>query len=594
MGLQAYITRVALGRSAFQSPAGSSASTTHAESSGEAAERNGSSTQLINPSEYSQEYNSKGYAINPASTEFKRRMIHAQNDVLATVGVCAKIDSSTGSRKLRSSGDSFRVDGVKSENESGMVISTVDIALMSLIEPCTVGLRQRLEGPGLPRPLSWTTAFNYLGSVAVMPLVVISAISYIKPAVKIKLYEYIRAALPKPTHPDRYSLQAAHEDEFDGETILGLIDDGATEYGEAASAINLLANDLQAIGRSWQILRDKCSNFITMKIGWLSRRRASVDSSRNPSSSTSTTTALSVDLREAMASMPETMGSSETLSAPPTNVLALRSGVEELLLHSTNRTRAIDDGQHGLTTPSALPPRSALPDSGFPTSPQDQSPRPGEQQTSAPAHSTDEAPQRRDSSFSSIIPSRLSTPSPPIEITASTAHTGTRHMHVTIPAGIPDGSSQPNQGFQAPSASSTDTDSSYSASEDVRIFHRATTLSVHAAEAMAQHLSLHLAHLLLLPLESLFVRSVAMTFWSAPGLSIASRGGAGRWREDVNPLGSWFGAGLKAVGWRGAMDYAVKIFLIWVTQVGMGFAVWEFSTGFMWWAGLRWHDWRNL
>ena len=111
---------------------------------------------------------------------------------------------------------------------------------------------------------------------------------------------------------------------------------------------------------------------------------------------------------------------------------------------------------------------------------------------------------------------------------------------------------------------------------------------------MAQHLSYQIAELLFLPLEALFIRSVALTFWTAPGLLINSRGAAGRWTGDLYPLGSWFGMGLRAGGWRGVGDYAGKMFLVWGLQVGMGFAVWEMSTGLMWLAGLKWYDWMKL
>ncbi|KAL9129916.1 MAG: hypothetical protein Q9217_001764 [Psora testacea] len=697
MGRQAYLTRVALGRSAFQSPVEPHLPETNSESHHETA-------QHSTDSDYVQKYDSKGYAINTASIDLKRRMTHAQNDVLATVGVCAKVDSSTGSRKSRSAMDKSRVEIVKNENESGLLVSTVDVTVMTLIEPWAVGLRQRLQAfrflsgvplttivksdwrvwhpmkfffagapaswafyalengkteaamilyyygyvglleclkkpgepkklsgpmsrlllklklasfilltpleihatlqrlgiaptwailphptsyrsilgglflvPNLPQPLNWTMALEYIRSVAVIPLLVFAAISYAKPAVTLTLYKYLRAALPKPTHPDKYSLQGAHEDELDGGTIPGLIDEDETEDREVTSVIDILAKDLQAIGRNWQILQDRCSDFVTRNVNWLSHRtRPTNELSNSPSSSPSTVLALPCDLTEAMESMPETIENDDSPPQSQESLDGMRTEfqrlVDAVLGTTTDNDRSTRRG-HTDFSPRASPLRLPSSDPNFPTFPQDQSPYTVVEPTSS---------RRRDSSSSSIVLWPLSTPSPPIQ------------MNDMIPADMAVRTSNFSQGFQAPLASSTDSDSSNSHEEEPRPYHRVTALTAHAAEAMAQHLSYQFADLLFLPLDALFVRSVAMTFWSAPGLSTTTRGAAGRWKGDVYPLGSWFGMGLRAGGWRGICDYAGKMLLVWVMQVGMGFAVWELSTGLMWWAGLRWYDWLNL
>ncbi|KAL9634065.1 MAG: hypothetical protein Q9164_004310 [Protoblastenia rupestris] len=649
-------------------------------------------------------------------------MIHAQNDILATVGVCAKVD---GSRQSRLAIDKARVDVVKSENESGLVVSTVDATAMALSEPWALGLRQRLQafrflsivplativrseskvwrpmrflfagapaswafyvgeyskaevamilyyygsvnilqlmknpgeprklkgpslrllimsiklasfvllapfevyatlqrlgivpfwpilpyptwyrstlsgllrGPDLPQSLCWSTALLYARSIVSTPLFVFAAISYMKPVVAQTLYRYLRASLPKPTHPDRYSLQGAHEDELDDGTIVGLINEDETDDRECTSVIDVLAKDLQAIGRNWQIFRNGCSDLVSGSVDWLSGRpEPSVEASRS-SSSSSTVPPLPSDLRETMEAMTELIDNEDSLPPPPESVPGLRPGLQDLLdpiPHTTGHNDLAARRLHGLSTPQASPLRFPSSDSDFPISPRNQSPYADAPPTTQPATPRNQSPPRHDSSSSSISPSRLSTPPPPIEISTSTARTGTLHMNVTIPTDITNTHSEPSRGFQAPPPGSSDSDSSDGDDEEPRPYHRVTTLTAHAAEAMAQHLSYQIAELLFLPLEALFVRSVALTFWTAPGLLMNSRGAAGRWTGDLYPLGSWFGMGLRAGGWRGVGDYAGKMFLVWGLQVGMGFAVWEMSTGLMWLAGLKWYDWTKL
>ena len=333
-------------------------------------------------------------------------------------------------------------------------------------------------------------------------------------------------------------------------------------------------------------------------MGWLFKE---TDSSKvvlnTPPSSPSTVPALPSDPREAMESIPETIQVDGNLPQPPESVPALRPGFQDLLDPMPNTTAdnsMVTRRRNARSSPRPSPLRSQSSDPDMTELPQAESANTVAVPVSPLAPSTNPLSQRRDSQFSSDVPSRLSTPPPPIEITTSTARTGTLHMNVTIPLDIAERSSHSSHGSRAPPAIPSDGDESDRGEKKPRPYHRVTALTTHAAEAMAQRLSHQLADLLFMPLETLLVRSVAMTFWSAPGLSIAARGAAGRWIEDVYPLGSWFGLGLRNGGWRGVREYAGKMVLVWGMQVGMGFVIWELSTGFMWWAGLRWYDWTKM
>ncbi|KAJ9626334.1 hypothetical protein H2203_003966 [Taxawa tesnikishii (nom. ined.)] len=80
MGRQAFLTRLALGRSAFEAPDESSAST----------EAQGNEEQS---DAYVQQYDTRGNPINPKATARNLAQIEAKNQVLAAVGVVEKRDA---------------------------------------------------------------------------------------------------------------------------------------------------------------------------------------------------------------------------------------------------------------------------------------------------------------------------------------------------------------------------------------------------------------------------------------------------------------------------------------------------------------------
>lgn len=100
-----------------------------------------------------------------------------------------------------------------------------------------------------------------------------------------------------------------------------------------------------------------------------------------------------------------------------------------------------------------------------------------------------------------------------------------------------------------------------------------------------------MSDLLCLPLEALYVRSVALAFLAASGTSPL----ASRLRADVYPKGSWFGVlGLGASGWRNTGDYMGKMVLCLGIEMVLQLGVWQIGTGFAWWAGKKWFRWGKL
>ncbi|KAL9584553.1 MAG: hypothetical protein Q9212_002044 [Teloschistes hypoglaucus] len=118
--------------------------------------------------------------------------------------------------------------------------------------------------------------------------------------------------------------------------------------------------------------------------------------------------------------------------------------------------------------------------------------------------------------------------------------------------------------------------------------HRVTTLSQCLAYNMAESVSSMVADIILLPLETLLVRSIAITYLTTPGLSPTSS----HWiREQIYPTGSWFGMGLR--GGR-AMDYARNMVLCFGMEMLLGYGVWQIGAGVTWGVGKWVFNWGRL
>lgn len=100
--------------------------------------------------------------------------------------------------------------------------------------------------------------------------------------------------------------------------------------------------------------------------------------------------------------------------------------------------------------------------------------------------------------------------------------------------------------------------------------HRVTALTSHTADALAMHLSTHLADLLFLPLEALFVRSVALGFMSAAATRSPSGPAIGL-RNQITPLGRWFGIGISPGG---SFQYIKNLVCCGVIEVAVGLGIW--------------------
>ncbi|KAL2045830.1 hypothetical protein ABVK25_012012 [Lepraria finkii] len=315
--------------------------------------------------------------------------------------------------------------------------------------------------PDIPEHLSFRSYSRLLVSLVLSPLIIRVVAGRIRPRVMQKVYAYMRAALPKPQNPDKYSVQGAKEGDLDEDHIPGLknpsSNDGDSQ--ESGSVLEELAKDLQSIGRSWQQFYDR----------WISRRPSKYD------------------------------GTSQKW-----NILA--SNPPQADLHPLN----INPPPSTSTGPTVSPASSPSTES--------------DPQTTPPSISHD--------TFSGS-PSGPSTPRPPVEITTSTASSGTQHMNIQIPARSPTGEPLFNTNF---SNSPPTIDDGKSRIVIFQPYHRLTALTAYSADALALHLSTHITDILIMPFEALWVRSVALAFLSSPAAGAGAQAAAGRWRGEVVPL----------------------------------------------------------
>ena len=331
--------------------------------------------------------------------------------------------------------------------------------------------------PALRDPFSFRSCAYALASLVMSPLFLWGLIYWTRSSVSQKLYAYMRAALPKPTKPDQYSLEAAKATPLDEETLPGLCPESSNEQ-PSNTILEELARDLQYIGKTFIQFYDRWTGKEPPKPDRIQRSQGS--SANRP-------------------------------SLPDQQVLSAQF-------------------------------------------------QPNERAANASPPTTNIGTPRPESPFS-YPPTRPGTPGPTIELqTGSLVPANDNDHHTKI--------HEPQ--------------------------HRVTALTAYAADSMASHLSTHLTDLLFLPLESMFVRSLAISFLSSATAGTEAQIAAMRWEREIFPVGAWFGMGLRGGGWRGVADYAGKMVLVSGMEVGIGMAVWQACAGFSWWCGRRYFGWGRL
>ncbi|KAI9781391.1 MAG: hypothetical protein M1839_005985 [Geoglossum umbratile] len=147
MGRQQYIARLALGRSAYEPPEPEDDAESLRRLEAALARSSGSpEPSSASPEQYVQQFDSSGRPINHASRTAVREMVRAQNDVLATVGVCYGIATGDkGSAHNRAKSERDRLESVMRENEVGLFIGAADLGVLFLANWWLDGIRHRIQ-----------------------------------------------------------------------------------------------------------------------------------------------------------------------------------------------------------------------------------------------------------------------------------------------------------------------------------------------------------------------------------------------------------------------------------------------------------------
>lgn len=113
--------------------------------------------------------------------------------------------------------------------------------------------------------------------------------------------------------------------------------------------------------------------------------------------------------------------------------------------------------------------------------------------------------------------------------------------------------------------------------------HRVTILSSHPVDSLASHLASMLTTVIFLPLESIYLRSLASSF-------LSSRDSSSALLSDVRTFGAWGGGGSRT----GILTYVGKMALMVSVQAAVNASVWGIISGAAIRIGKKFCGWGSL
>ncbi|KAE8351469.1 hypothetical protein BDV28DRAFT_137016 [Aspergillus coremiiformis] len=134
MGRQAYLNRLALGRSPYEAPE---------RPAGPTVDESNSTQRRVSPlyaDGYIQHYDERGHPINPESKSFGRELRRAKNDILSTMGIVVSEDGNAGGLT-----EQQKIDIIAAENDYGLVMATLDQVSVFLGSWWTSSLTGRIQ-----------------------------------------------------------------------------------------------------------------------------------------------------------------------------------------------------------------------------------------------------------------------------------------------------------------------------------------------------------------------------------------------------------------------------------------------------------------
>lgn len=624
MGRQPYVTRVVLGRSAYQSPADPS-------SSEEPADTSQNVDPVLQPVGSTQEYDRQGHPENSVSRDRVRQSRRAQNDVLTTVGVCVRVDK--GVKSLVTHGndgddDNLRpaISAIMKENEHGLFLSTTDWFLFSMSNMCLLGLRQRMQVFGFYSRVQFGSIvrtewkrfgavhFIFAGTVASLAFRYIeNAIPQCFRSIYNDLMRRFVWRIPSPSRKQRISRVMDVS-----EKILKLVAFTIITPLELFATLQRL--DLVSVWPLFPHLRGSVrlatltpappakfalpmliSGGISFLLSplpllWiLLRIKKRFDEK------------LFIYIRNSLPcpSDPDHDSFEAAFNAELTHfhILGLsksRRGFREMIKDDFQRILwKIENAT--IVLKEWLDPnwrKSGMIYDTFNQGCPGPELRDIRQMDLGEANSNNIHPSVSDSvvDFTSSMqasPPQEEEPQPP-STTDMVEPSDTQQLDEQPQAAfVADLSGQPDEALHViedesvqDTRQTVDSDMQhYRATANIQ-HHHVTALTAHMADTLAMHFSTHLADLIFLPLEALFVRSVAISFLNASA-NVASSPAA-RWRDQVIPLRSWFGMG---TGSSGVRRYVMNMVMCGIFELAVGMGIWQLSTGTAWLLGRRRFGW---
>lgn len=440
-----------------------------------------------------------------------------------------------------------------------------------------------LQLPHMPENPTLSSCARFVASVAVSPVFISWETARAKSPVRTKIYRYLRAALPKPQIPDRYSIEGASEDAFENDNVPGLCNaiENEDEEKESSSFGDELAKDLQFIGRTYQNLYDKLLGTWNvpdkagnsdvphggMLIDHQELDRYLLDRQQEQP--------LNIDLRLS----PGSRFYRQSYRPPGTDPLIgdMLAAREELLAVRA-QLRAAGVSPHSTQPSPSLGPSTTI---AFPRAPATPVPELNLNSPAPPfvphSHTEPDVSDPSPAAFAPYLP----------------------NLNLDGALLSPDDAPpSPRGGPPSPENAENSRRSSVHSIPQIstnqfHTFHRLTMLSTYPANSLATHLSWHIVEFLFLPIETLYVRSIALSFLASPLASVGAQAAASRWRGEIYPLGSWFGMGLNGE-WRGIGDYVGKMVLLSGLEMALGMLIWQPCTLVCRWLGRRWFGWGKL
>ena len=392
-----------------------------------------------------------------------------------------------------------------------------------------------------PIPTSWNarSLFGFAVLLASSPLVLLTALDYVSDTINMLLTRYLRILLPVPSNPDEYSIKACPDGPHMRDNISRT---EAQRHGTLTTEIN---KDMWSLVEIFANVPTACERYFGNVVCSLEtfgddfrradREEVKPEMERLPGSDR---TAVECDSPDIGASQ------STATPSPVSSSFESNHGYED---------DEDEDDEDRIATESQF--------------------RNGRVQISTRRGSADDTHEMN------------------IEWNLSRRHTLDSLPHVPQlqqPGHGTAGSYQQGE-FPAPPSSANERADQYVPGAH----HRVTALSTYPTVALSSNLVSILSTIICLPLDSLYVRSVALAYLSVPLATPATQSAASLLRQNVYPLGSWFGLGVRG-GWRGMGDYAGKLFLVVGIETMLRMGVWEFGVGCAWWLGRRWCQWGKL